>query len=94
MSRTKCSIGRTWESTVRFWMFLFMATFGLAAQLPSQIGAEAAHGALEITSGLGRKLYALPDDQGVIDARNNLAADPKGVERVLQLSKAEAARRQ
>jgi len=75
-------------------MFLFMATFGLAAQLPSQIGAEAAHGALEITSGLGRKLYALPDDQGVIDARNNLAADPKGVERVLQLSKAEAARRQ
>jgi tetratricopeptide (TPR) repeat protein len=94
MSRTKCSVGWTWESRVRFGMFFFMATFCLAAQLPSQIGAEAGHGALEVTSGLGRKLYALPDDKGVIDARRNLAADPKSVERVLQLSKAEAARRQ
>jgi tetratricopeptide (TPR) repeat protein len=75
-------------------VFFFMATFGLAAQLPSQIGAEAGHGALEVTSGLGRKLYALPDDESVIDARKSLAADPKSIERVLQLSKAEAARRQ
>jgi tetratricopeptide (TPR) repeat protein len=62
----------------------------------SQIGAESGPGALEITSGLGRKLYVLPDDESVIDARKSLAADPKSVERVLQLSKskAEAARRQ
>src|ERR1039458_505078 len=94
MSRTKCSTGWTWESRVRFGMFFFMVTFSLATQLPSQIGAEAGHGALEITSGLGRKLYALPDDESVIDARKSLAADPKSAEHVLQLSKAEAARRQ
>jgi hypothetical protein len=40
------------------------------------------------------KLYALPDDDSVINARKSLAADPKNVERVLQLSKVEAARRQ
>jgi tetratricopeptide (TPR) repeat protein len=74
-------------------MFFFMATFVLTAQLPSQTSAEA-HGALEVTSGLGRKLYALPDDQNLIDARKNLAADPKNIDRILQLSKAEAARRQ
>jgi tetratricopeptide (TPR) repeat protein len=94
MSRTKCSIGWRWESRVRFGVFFFMATFGLAAQLPSQIAAEPAHGALEVTSGLGRKLYALPDDAKILDARKSLAADPKSIERVLQLSKAEAARRQ
>lgn len=78
---------------VRSGMFFFMATFVLTAQLPSQTSAEA-HGALEVTSGLGRKLYALPDDQNLIDARKNLAADPKNIDRILQLSKAEAARRQ
>ena len=92
MSRTK--FGWTWESRVRFGMLLFMVFFGLAARLPSQIGAEAGHGALELTSGLGRKLYALPDDENLINARKSLAADPNSVERVLQLSKAEAARRQ
>ena len=94
MSRATCSTGWTWKSKVRFGVFFFMATFSLAAQLPSQNGAEAGHGALELTSGLGRKLYALPDDVNVINARKSLAADPKSVERVLQLSKAEAARRQ
>jgi tetratricopeptide (TPR) repeat protein len=91
MSRAMCSIWRH-GSMVRFGMFFFIATFGLAAQLPSQTGGEP--GALEITSGLGRKLYALPDDQSVIDARKGLAADPKNIDRVLQLSKAQAARRQ
>ena len=78
---------------VCFGVFLLMTAFGLTASLFSQSGA-AVHGALEVTSGLERKLYALPDDQSVIDARKNLAADPKNVDRVLQLSKAEAARRQ
>jgi tetratricopeptide (TPR) repeat protein len=75
-------------------LYLFIATCSLVTQLPSQIGTENGHGALEITSGLGRKLYALPDDKSVIDAHKSLAADPKSVERVLQLSKAEAGRRQ
>jgi tetratricopeptide (TPR) repeat protein len=74
-------------------MFFFLVTFGLAAPLQSQTSADG-HGPLEVTTGLGRKLYALPDDKSVIDARKSLAADPKNVGRVLQLSKAEAARRQ
>jgi tetratricopeptide (TPR) repeat protein len=94
MSQTQCSIGRIWERLVCFGGFFLMAAFGLAAQLPSQIAAPAEHGTLQVTSGLGRKLYSLTDDQSVIDARNSLAADPKSVERVLQLSKAEAGRRQ
>ena len=94
MRRTKCSIGWRWESSVSLGLLFFVATFSLAAHLPSQIGAEAGHGTLELTSGLGRELYALPDDQNVIDARKSLAADPKSVERVLRLSKAQAARRQ
>jgi tetratricopeptide (TPR) repeat protein len=83
-----------WESRLRFGMFLFVAIFALATRLPSQGGREVRHGALELTSGLGRKLYALPDDDDVINARKSLAADPKNVERVLQLSKAQAGRRQ
>jgi tetratricopeptide (TPR) repeat protein len=94
MSRTKRSIGWTLASRVCLGVFFFTALFSLTVQLPSQNGTEAGPGALEITSGLGRKLYALPDDENVIDARKNLAADPKNVERVLLLSKAEAARRQ
>jgi tetratricopeptide (TPR) repeat protein len=83
-----------WESGLRYGVFLFVAIFILAAQLPSQGGAGPAQGALELTSGLGRKLYSLPDDESVISARKSLAADPKNVDRVLQLSKAEAGRRQ
>jgi tetratricopeptide (TPR) repeat protein len=88
-----------WESRVRFSMarfgvFFFIGIFGLAAQMQSQTGAETRHGALELSSGLGRKLYSLPDDENVTNARKSLAADPKNVERVLQLSKAEAGRRQ
>ena len=80
------------ESCARTSMFrnallCMLASLCLAAQLSAQ-------GALELTSGLGRKLYALPDDQSVIDARKSLAADPRNVDLVLKLSKAEAARRQ
>jgi tetratricopeptide (TPR) repeat protein len=93
----KCSISKrnNWKqsSKVRFGMLILLAAFAPAAQLPSQTVAVT-HGALEITSGLGRKLYALPDDQMVVDARKALVADPKNVDLVLQLSKAQAARRQ
>ena len=78
---------------IRFALLFFVVTLGLPAQLTPQISATGS-GALEVTSGLGRELYALPDDQSVIDARKSLAADPKNADRVLQLSKAEAARRQ
>jgi tetratricopeptide (TPR) repeat protein len=91
MSRWK---SRVRFGIVRFGVFFFIGIFGLAAQLSSQTGAEAGHGALELTSGLRRKLYSLPDDENVINARKSLAEDPKNVERVLQLSKAEAGRRQ
>ncbi len=94
MDRARCSVGWSWVFWVRFGLYLIIPTCSLATPLPSQVGPEAGHGVLEITSGLGRKLYALPDDESVIDARKSLAADPKNVERVLQLSKAEAVRRQ
>jgi tetratricopeptide (TPR) repeat protein len=83
-----------WKQGVCVGVCLFAAFIGLAAQVTSQSGDEARHGKLELTSGLGRKLYSLPDDESVIAARKSLAADPKSVERVLQLSKAEAGRRQ
>jgi tetratricopeptide (TPR) repeat protein len=51
-------------------------------------------GAFEVTSALGRKLDALPDDDAVVAARKKLAADPKNASLVLALSQAEAGRRQ
>ena len=53
------------------------------------------NGPLETTSLLGRKLYALPDDDGAIQAaQTKLAADPKNAALILQVSKAHAAKRQ
>jgi len=93
MSRGKCNIAWKRKSQYRF-VFFFVAAFGLALQLAAQTDAGTAKGTFEITSALGRKLYALPDDQKVIDARKSLAEDPKNVDRLLQLSKAQASRRQ
>jgi tetratricopeptide (TPR) repeat protein len=90
MGRARCNLRRRWGSKVRLGALFFISTFGLMAQP----GVEAGHGAFEVTSGLGRKLYALPDDERGLDARQSLAADPKSVERILQVSKAEATRRQ
>jgi tetratricopeptide (TPR) repeat protein len=80
------------ELRIEFTAFVLVAVFSLTVQLHAQTGA--AQGAFEVTSGLGRKLYALPDDDKLVAARKNLAEDPKDVLRVLQLSKAQAARRQ
>lgn len=91
MSRT---IGgfRTMRRFMRpFVVFFFMALFGLTANLSSQ---TAARGPLEVTSSLGRKLYALPDDKSVSDARTSLTADPGNLSLVLQLAHAQASRRQ
>ncbi|MBV8827621.1 MAG: hypothetical protein JO108_00175 [Acidobacteriaceae bacterium] len=54
-----------------------------------------ANGPFEVTSLLGRKLYALPDDDGSIRAaQRTLQADPKNPDLALKLSKAQAAKRQ
>ena len=51
--------------------------------------------ALQTTSLLGRKLYALPDNDGAIaSATAKLAADPKNSSLALKLSQAQAAKRQ
>ena len=71
-------------------MALFISTTAWTQSTASPSG----QGALEITSLLGRQLYALPDDASVTAARTNLAADPKNPALVLKLSKAEAGRRQ
>ena len=56
--------------------------------------SQASEGPLEITSRLGRKLYALPDDGSIAAAEKSLAADAKNAGPYLNLSKAQAARRQ
>jgi tetratricopeptide (TPR) repeat protein len=88
--------------TVSFLLACVSMTSALAAQPVkrnlSQTRTHAAqkdeHGAFEVTSLLGRKLYAQPDDATVVAARKKLAADPKNVSLILALSQAEAGRRQ
>ena len=58
------------------------------------LSAQVPQGPLELTSPLGRKLYALPDDSAVSDARAALAANPRDPALALRLSLAQAARRQ
>ena len=62
-----------------------MATLSLAA-LPRLRFAVKLGMALLSHFRQGRKLYVLPDDQGVIDARRSLAPDPKSVERGVEQS--------
>jgi tetratricopeptide (TPR) repeat protein len=71
---------------------LLFASAGSFAQKTAQKNAD--EGTFQVTSGLGRKLYALPDDQNVIAARKHLEADPTNVLSILQLEKAQAGRRQ
>ena len=71
-------------------LLIFVSSAGQAqAQTP-----QARRGAFEVTSLLGRKLYAQPDDAAVIAARKKLAADSKNVSLILALSQAQAGRRQ
>lgn len=65
-----------------------------AAVVSAQTPKAEARGALEVTSLLGRRLYAQPDDGTVAAARKKLAADPKNPSLALALSQAEAGRRQ
>ncbi|MGH9468347.1 MAG: tetratricopeptide repeat protein [Terriglobales bacterium] len=63
---------------------------------PVAAAAQAARatGAFEVTSQLGRKLYALPDDAAIGAAQRARAADPGNAKLVLALSLAQANRRQ
>ena len=63
--------------------------FALSPVLQAQ-----AHGAFETTSLLGRKLYALPDDNTVAVARAKLTSAKPGPAEYIALSQAEAGRRQ
>lgn len=75
--------------------FPLLLLLGLAPQLDAQTpAASEARGAFEVTSLLGRKLYAQPDDAAVVAAHKKLAADPKNASLVLALSQAQAGRRQ
>lgn len=65
-----------------------------AGPIQAQTADKNARGAFEVTSLLGRKLYAQMDDHTVIAARKKLAADPKNVSLVVALSQAQAGRRQ
>lgn len=70
------------------------ATGRVWAQTKTPTRQNEARGAFEVTSLLGRKLYAQPDDDAVKAAKKKLAADPKNASLVLALSQAEANRRQ
>ena len=65
-------------------------------RLPVRSATQAAarSGALELASGLGRKLYALPDNDAVVAARKKLDANPKDPKVALALSQAQAGQRQ
>jgi len=72
-----------------------IAAAGLTAVAEAQSQTtDAAQGALELTSNLGRKLYALPDDNAVTAARAKLAADTNNASLAVALSQAQAGRRQ
>ena len=58
------------------------------------IVVQAQQGPLELTSPLGRKLYALPADSAIAAAKSALATEPKSAQKALKLSLALAGRRQ
>jgi tetratricopeptide (TPR) repeat protein len=66
---------------------------GILVLLPVASFGQPQSQPLELTSPLGRKLYGLDEDQKLSDARDKLAADPKNTALMLDLSKAQAARR-
>jgi tetratricopeptide (TPR) repeat protein len=66
----------------------------IVAHGPARSDAQEGGGALELTSGLGRKLYALPDNDAVTSARKKLDANPNDAKLILALSLAQAGQRQ
>jgi Flp pilus assembly protein TadD len=84
------------KDSIRCFLAVGLFLLGVASGInPVLLHAQtAAGGVFEVTSGLGRPLYALPDDESVTAARQKLGADPTNAALVLALSKAEAGRRQ
>jgi len=74
-------------------LLLMLTASALVSPQPAE-AQTSSQGAFEVTSRLGRKLYAQPDDDSVLSARKSLEADSKNVDLILKLSKAEAGRRQ
>ena len=68
----------------------------LSVLLMTMLGVQgrAQAGALELTSALGTRLYAMPDDDAELKAKASVAGDAKNVALLLALSKTQAARRQ
>jgi tetratricopeptide (TPR) repeat protein len=74
-------------------LFAIAIAIALSAGFLASAGAALApaeRGAFEVTSKLGRRLYALPDDAAVTEARKKLVTGPKNPKLVLALSLAEA----
>jgi len=69
-------------------------TLCLVTLFPAAGYSQPQSGPLELTSRLGAKLYGLSPDQKLSDAQAKLAADPKNVDLIVALAKAQAARRQ
>lgn len=67
---------------------------GAASAMKAQTAADAARGAFEVTSLLGRRLYAQPDDAAVVAARRAWAAQPGDEKLALAQAQAQAGRRQ
>ena len=81
-------------STRRLFVRGVLSISALSLAVHAQTGRAAPKGALEVNSGLGRKLYALPDSADIVAARSALEKDSKNVDLVLALSKAQAGQRQ
>ncbi len=89
-----CQTYRKHRTVATATVVLLLSSFSPVDALWSQASAETGQGALEVTSGLGRQLYALPDDPAIEAASKALAADPKNPALALKLSKSQASRRQ
>ena len=80
----------------RVWLgaFLLASVISLPRFLAAQTASANSGATLETTSLLGRSLYALPDDATVTAAHDKLAAHPKNAKLAVELSQAQAGRRQ
>jgi tetratricopeptide (TPR) repeat protein len=80
---------------VRSTLAVIGSLISVAAGIASDPPRPGENGALETTSLLGRKLYALEDSDGAIGrAKAALDSDPKNVASRLKLARAQAAKRQ
>jgi tetratricopeptide (TPR) repeat protein len=98
MKMNRIASSRLFQSSILFLSAVLLMAFSpsLFAQgkKPQQPLLKGQQGSFQVTSLLGRKLYAQTDDGSIAAARKKLAADPKDAKLVLALSQAQAGRRQ